>query len=80
MVSIISTQVGYIISQIVLDRLSHYAKVVGSIADGRTVTVRMRPGADKATELRIKTSKFGNEERSRVIYGKIQQNLKGISG
>ena len=56
-----------------------YAKVVGKIADGRTVTIRMKPGADKATELRIKTSKFGNEERSRVIYGKIQQNLKGAS-
>jgi hypothetical protein len=57
-----------------------YAKVVGNIADGRTVTIRMKPGADKATELRIKTSNFGNEERSRVIYGKIQQNLKGASG
>jgi hypothetical protein len=57
-----------------------YAKVVGNIADGRTVTIRMNPGADKATELRIKTSNFGNEERSRVIYGKIQQNLKGTSG
>lgn len=56
-----------------------YAKVVGKIADGRTVTIRMNPGADKATELRIKTSNFGNEERSRVIYGKIQQNLKGAS-
>lgn len=57
-----------------------YARVVGNIADGRTVTIRMKPGADKATELRIKTSKFGDEERSRVIYGKIQQNLKGVSG
>jgi hypothetical protein len=57
-----------------------YAKVVGNIADGRTVTIRMEPGANKATELRIKTSKFGNEERSRVIYANIQQNLKGISG
>lgn len=57
-----------------------YAKVVGNIADGRTVTIRMKPGADKATELSIKTSKFGDEERSRVIYGKIQQNLKATSG
>ncbi|MHC4286196.1 MAG: DUF3568 family protein [Planctomycetota bacterium] len=56
-----------------------YAKVVGNIADGRTVTIRMNPGADRATELRINTSNFGNEERSRVIYGKIQQNLKGAS-
>jgi len=57
-----------------------YVKVFGNIADGRTVAIRMKPGADKATELRIKTSNFGNEERSRVIYGKIQQNLKGVSG
>jgi len=57
-----------------------YAKVVGNIADGRTVTIRMEPGANKATEIRINTGKFGDEERSRVIYGKIQQNLKGISG
>lgn len=53
-----------------------YAIVVGKIADGRTVTVRMQPGADKGTELRIRTSSFGNEERSRVIYKKIQDNLK----
>jgi len=53
-----------------------YALVVGKIADGRTVTIRLEPGADKGTELRIKTSSFGNEERSRVIYKKIQENLK----
>ncbi|MHC4111446.1 MAG: DUF3568 family protein [Planctomycetota bacterium] len=53
-----------------------YAKVIGKIADGRTVTILMEPGADKSTELRIKTSSFGNEERSRVIYKKIQENLK----
>jgi hypothetical protein len=53
-----------------------YALVVGKIADGRTVTIRMKPGADKSTELRIQTSTFGNEERSRVIYNKIQENLK----
>ncbi|NIP25321.1 MAG: DUF3568 family protein [Phycisphaerae bacterium] len=57
-----------------------YAKVVGNIADGRTVTIRIKPGENKATELRINTGKFGDEERSRVIYAKIQQNLKGISG
>lgn len=56
-----------------------YAKVIGKIADGRTVTILMEPGADKGTELRIKTSSFGNEERSRVIYKKIQENLKGGS-
>jgi len=53
-----------------------YAKVVGKVADGRTITIRIEPGADKGTDLRIQTSRFGNEERSRVIYKKIQENLK----
>jgi len=52
-----------------------YAKVVGKIADGKTITIRLKPGADKGTELRIKTSTLGNEERSRVIYKKIRENL-----
>ncbi|MDH4241955.1 MAG: DUF3568 domain-containing protein [Phycisphaerae bacterium] len=56
-----------------------YAKVIGKIADGRTVTIRLEPGADKSTELEIQTSTFGNEERSRVIYKKIQENLKTVS-
>jgi len=57
-----------------------YAKVVGKVADGKTVTIRLEPGADDITELRIKAGMFGNEERSRVIYKKIQQNLGTGSG
>ena len=57
-----------------------YAKVVGRVADGKTVTIRLEPGADNVTELRIKAGTFGNEERSRVIYEKIQQNLGTGSG
>ena len=53
-----------------------YAKVVGKVADGRTVTIRIKPGAENVTDLRIKSGTFGNEERSRVIYKQIQQNLK----
>jgi hypothetical protein len=53
--------------------------VVGKVADGRTVTIRIQPGEGKVTELRIKASTMGNEERSRVIYEKIQQNLKSGS-
>jgi hypothetical protein len=56
-----------------------YAMVVGKVADGRTVTIRIQPGEGKVTELRIKASTMGNEERSRVIYEKIQQNLKSGS-
>lgn len=56
-----------------------YAKVVGRVADGKTVTIRLEPGEDNVTELRIKAGTFGNEERSRVIYEKIQQNLRAGS-
>jgi hypothetical protein len=52
-----------------------YAKVVGKVADGNTITIRMEPGTDNVTNLRIKASRFGNEERSRVVYEKIKENL-----
>ena len=52
-----------------------YAKVVGKVADGNTITIRLEPGADDVTNIRIKASRFGNEERSRAIYEKIQENL-----
>jgi len=53
-----------------------YAKIVGKVADGKTVTILMEPGAGNATDLKIKASTFGNEDRARVIYDRIQQNLK----
>jgi hypothetical protein len=52
-----------------------YAKVVGKVADDNTITIRLEPGADDVTNIRIKASRFGNEERSRVIYNKIKENL-----
>ena len=54
-----------------------YAKVVGKIADGKTITIRMEPGANNITNITIKASKFmsGNEERARVIYTQIKLNL-----
>ncbi len=54
-----------------------YAKVVGKVADGKTVTIRMEPGANNITNITIKASKFlsGNEERARVIYTQIKLNL-----
>ena len=57
------------------DKDVFYAKVIGKMADDMSVTIRMEPGPENVTELRIKTSRFGDEERSRVIYKKIQQNL-----
>ena len=54
-----------------------YAKVVGKIADGKTITIRMEPGENNITDITIKASKFlsGNEERARVIYTQIKLNL-----
>ncbi len=54
-----------------------YAKVVGKIADGKTITIRMEPETDNVTNIDIKASRFlsGNEERARVIYEQIKQNL-----
>ena len=54
-----------------------YAKVVGKIADGKTITIRIEPGANNITNISIKASKFlsGNEERARVIYTQIKLNL-----
>jgi hypothetical protein len=54
-----------------------YAKVVGKIADGKTVTIRIEPDADSITNMSIKAGKFlsGNQERARVIYEKIKENL-----
>jgi hypothetical protein len=54
-----------------------YAKVVGKVADGKTITIRMEPGENNTTEITIKASKFlsGNEERARVVYTQIKLNL-----
>ena len=54
-----------------------YAKVVGKIADGKTIMIRMEPGEGNITNISIKASKFlsGNEERARAIYNKIKENL-----
>jgi hypothetical protein len=54
-----------------------YAKVTSKVADGNTITIRMEPGEKNITNISIKASKFlsGNEERARVIYNKIKENL-----
>ena len=54
-----------------------YAKVVGKIADGKTIIIHIEPEESNITNISIKASKFlsGNEERTRTIYEKIKQNL-----
>jgi len=53
------------------------AKIVAKAADGKKITIWIEPGPGDSSELSIKTGRLmGNEERSRVIYEKIQQNLR----
>jgi len=53
------------------------AKIVAKAADGKKITIWIKPGPDDSSELSIKTGRLvGNEERSRVIYKQIQQNLE----
>ena len=54
-----------------------YAKIVGSIADGKTITIRMEPGENNTTNLNISGGNVvsGNEKRALTIYEKIKQNL-----
>ena len=52
------------------------AKIVAEAADGKRITIWIKPGAGDSSELEIKTGKLtGKEERARVIYKQIQQNL-----
>ncbi len=51
------------------------AKVVAKSADGKFVTVVMKPQGDQKTSYEIHTGAFGNEERARKIYGEINTGL-----
>lgn len=54
-----------------------YAKVVARGADGKSITVRIKPGVGDLTDFSIKVGAFGDEHRSRMIYEQIQKNLGG---
>jgi len=57
------------------------AKIIAKAADGKKITIWIEPGPGDSSELSIKTGKiFGEEDRSRVIYEQIQQNLGTGSG
>ena len=57
------------------------AKVVAKAADGKKITIWIEPGPGDSSELSIKAGKiFGEEDRSRVVYKQIQQNLGTGSG
>lgn len=52
-----------------------YAKVVATGADGKRITIRIKPGVGDLANFNIKVGSFGDEHRSRVIYEQIQRNL-----
>ena len=57
------------------------AKVVAKAADGKKITIWIEPGPDDSSKLSIRTGKIvGEEDRSRVVYKQIQQNLGTGSG
>lgn len=51
------------------------AKVKGRSADGKLITVIIKPVEGGRSDYSIKVGAFGNRSRSEVIYNKIQQNL-----
>ncbi len=51
-----------------------YGKVVAKGADGKKITIRLKP-EDNLTNLSIKVGAFGSKEKATVIYERIKQNL-----
>ena len=52
-----------------------YARVVAKGADGKTITIRIKPGIGELTNFSIKIGTVGDKHRSEVIYEQIRQNL-----
>ncbi len=52
-----------------------YARVVAKGADGKTITIRIKPGQGEFTNFSIKIGTVGDRHRSEVIYEQIRQNL-----
>jgi len=52
-----------------------YARVVAKGADGKTITIRIKPGEGELTNFSIKIGTVGDKHRSEVIYEQIRQNL-----
>jgi hypothetical protein len=51
------------------------AKVLARSADGKKISVLIKPGDEGRTKFSIKVGTGGERRRSEVIYEKIQQNL-----
>jgi hypothetical protein len=53
------------------------AKALAKGADGKLVSVIIRPGGDNRTEMNIKVGPVGNRHRSEVVYEQIKKRLSG---
>ena len=51
------------------------AKIVAKAADGKVIKIIAKPAKPDLTNLDIKVGLLGDEERSRLIYERIRQNL-----
>jgi cell division protein FtsN len=51
------------------------AKVVATSADGKDITVDIKPIKDDKTKYTIQVGSFGNESRSRMIFTEIKNIL-----
>lgn len=54
------------------------ARVVAKSADGKFVTVTIKPEGEQKTSYEIHTGAFGNEERARKIYSEINTGLATV--
>lgn len=61
------------VSSKVRDALS--ARIVARDASDKKVTIKLTSTAEGTTKLSIRIGTFGDETKSRLIYGQIQENL-----
>ena len=55
------------------------AKVIAKSADGKIISVKLKPAAEGHTNIKIRVGTTGNRERATVIYNRINENL-GLAG
>jgi len=52
-----------------------YARVVAKGADGKRITINIKPKEGDGSTITIKVGTFGEKRRSSIIYERIKQNL-----
>lgn len=57
------------------DKMS--AVIVARDAQDKKITIKLRAAAEESTKLSIRVGGFGDEMKSRLIYQKIREKLKG---